>query len=170
MTDIRIPADSILALRRALVTQVGAETAARALQEAGFAAGNALFERLDGDQDPGDTPRDTFWTRLAAIFREMGWGSISAEDVHPGIGALTAREWFEADPAAGRTSCYFTTGVLANLLGRVADAEVAVLEVDCPEDDPRCRRFLFGGGPALEALYQDLRGGRPLHVALAELG
>ncbi len=174
MTDIRIPADSILALRRTLVAQVGAETAARALQEAGYAAGDALYRRLVGPGDGAEdalaaTPTETFWDRLAALFRELGWGSVAAEDVHPGVGALVARDWFEADPSAGRTSCYFTTGVLANLLGRIAEHDVAVLEVDCDGADERCRKFLFGGGPALDALYGAIREGETVETAIAGL-
>lgn len=171
--DIRLPADAILALRRTLVREVGAEAAARALQEAGNAAGDALHERLnrvaEGD-GLGQTPSGSFWERLASLFREMGWGTAEHRDLHPGVGALDVREWFEVDPNARRASCPFTTGVLANVLGRVAGGEVAVLQVELPDGSARGCRFLFGGPAALQRLYGGLREGRDLQTALGALG
>lgn len=171
--DIRIPADAILTLRRALVRDLGAEAAGRALQEAGNAAGDALYERLarslQGDGLAG-TPSASFWDRLAGLFREMGWGTLEHRGLHPGVGSLDARDWFEVDPDAARPSCPFTTGVLANILGRVADGDVAVLQVPPEDGAPRACRFLFGGEAALERLYGGLREGRDLKTALGALG
>lgn len=171
--DIRIPADSILALRRSLTRQLDARTAARALQEAGHAAGDTLYERLvrgsDSD-DLGAMSRATFWDRLGSMFREAGWGTLEHEELHPGVGALVGRDWFEVDPDARRPSCFFTTGVLANVLGRIAGGDVAVLQVDCADDQPGCCRFLFGGGPVLQEVYAALREGRDLEASLGALG
>lgn len=169
--DIRIPADSILTLRRSLVRQLGAEAAGRALQEAGNAAGDAIHDRLarTGD-DLAGTPRESFWARLTGLFRELGWGTLEHQELHPGVGALVAREWFEVDRDARRPSCPFTTGVLANILGRVAGGDVAVLQVECLDAAPGCVRFLFGSGDVLQAVYGGLREGRDLDAALATLG
>lgn len=168
-SDIRLPADSVLALRRALMRQVGTADATRALQEAGHAAGDALFDRLD-DGTLGGTPRDTFWGRVADLFRELGWGDIAHETPHPGVGALVARDWFEVEEEAARPACPFTTGVIANLLGRAADGEVAVLQVSCERDDERCARFLFGAPAVLDQLYAGLREGADVDAILATLG
>jgi predicted hydrocarbon binding protein len=167
--DIRFPADAVLALRRTLVRQVGTEAATRALQEAGYAAGDILFERLTGQGDLAGTPQDTFWDRMAGLFRELGWGSLTHEELHPGVGALVGREWFEADPDASRPTCLFTTGVLANILGRVAGEDVSVLQVEC-DDGHGCCRFLFGSGPVVQDVYAALREGRDLQTALGSLG
>lgn len=170
--EIRIPAEAILTLRRTLVREVGAEAAGRALQEAGNAAGDTLYDRLArnaGDR-LGETPSSSFWDRLAALFREMGWGTLEHRTVHQGVGALDTTDWFEADPAARRPSCPFTTGVLANVLGRLAGGEVAVLLVPLPEAGPGGCRFLFGGPEALQRLYGGLREGRDLQTALGALG
>lgn len=170
--DIRIPADSILTLRRSLVRQVGADAAARALQDAGHAAGDAIHDRLarGAGQELGTTPRQSFWGRLGDLFRELGWGTIEHQELHPGVGALVAREWFEVDPGAARANCPFTTGVLANILGRVAGGDVAVLQVECPDGTDGCVRFLFGSGDVLHTIYGGLREGRDLDTALATLG
>lgn len=169
--DIRVPADTVLTLRRTLVRELGAEAAGRALQEAGNAAGDALYDRLArGDGGIGESPSASFWDRLAGLFREMGWGTLQHHDLHPGVGALDARDWFEVDPAARRPSCPFTTGVLANILGRLAGGEVAVLQVPLADGAPGGCRFLFGGADALQRLYGGLREGRDLETALGSLG
>ncbi len=168
--DIQIPAQSILAIRRALIRQTDAATAVHALQEAGNSAGDALFERLaHHGEDPGDTPLATFWNRLTAVFRELGWGTVEHQAPHPGVGALVARDWFEIEDGARTPSCPFTTGVLANILGRAAGGEVAVLQVACEESGPRCVRFLFGAPEVLDRLYSGLREGRDVEAGLAAL-
>lgn len=171
-TDIRIPADSIHAMRRSLASELGGEVAGRALQEAGYAAGDALFNRLTRTVDEDGieaTPSASFWEQLASIFRELGWGVVRHEEMHPGVGALVASDWFEMDDGGGGASCPFTTGVLANLLGRVAGEDVAVLQVECDAQDPGCARFLFGSAAALDGLYAGLREGHGLDTALGAL-
>ena len=168
--EIQLPAQSILSLRRSLTRQVGATAATRALQEAGHAAGDALFPRLGQDPDTvGDTPLETFWDSLTTLFREIGWGTIHHESPHPGVGALVARDWFEVDEDARVPSCPFTTGVLANMLGRAAGGEVAVLQVACDDGAARCVRFLFGAPAVLDRLYSGLREGRDVETGLASL-
>jgi predicted hydrocarbon binding protein len=169
--DIRIPADSIHALRRSLSTTLGAGAANRTLQEAGFAAGDALYERITREvaEDAGATPATSFWDRLASILRELGWGAMRHEEVHGGVGALVVTDWFEVDPGARRAACPFTTGVLANLLGRLAGEDVAVLQTDCADGQPGCARFLFGSAGVLDGVYAGLREGRDLDAALSML-
>lgn len=169
--DIRIPADSIHAMRRSLASELGSEAAARALRDAGHAAGDALFQRIvrDPSADPGSTAAATFWDRLATVFRELGWGTARHEEVHPGVGALVVAEWFEVDAATGRAVCPFTTGVLANVLGRIAGQDVAVLQTECPDGRPGCARFLFGSAEVLDGVYAGLRDGRDVATALASL-
>ena len=167
--EIRIPAASVLVLRSTLRSEVGAHAATVALQKAGHAAGDALFTRLEGDA-PEQTPQSTFWSRLSGLFKEMGWGTVRHEDVHPGVGALVASDWFEVDPAAATPTCPFSTGVLSNILGRVAGQDVAVMVVPCEDGEDGCCRFLFGAGPVLQQVYAGLREGTELDATLAALG
>ena len=170
--DIRIPAATIVTLRRTLTREIGAEAAGRALQEAGSAAGDALFDRLartTGD-GLGDTPSESFWGRFSGLFREIGWGTIEHQPLHQGVAALDARDWFEVDTESRRATCPFTTGVLANVLGRIAGGEVAVLQVPSPDGAHGACRFLFGGPEAVERLYGGLREGHDLQAALGALG
>jgi predicted hydrocarbon binding protein len=168
--DVRIPASSIHAMRRSLSATLGPEAAGQSLHEAGYAAGNALFDRIDRDTpDTGSTPASSFWDRLAAIFRELGWGTARYEELHPGVGALVVTDWFEIDTAARRPTCPFTTGVLANVLGRVAGQDVAVMQAECADGSPGCARFLFGSAHVLDGLYAGLRQGHDLETALSTL-
>jgi predicted hydrocarbon binding protein len=181
--ELALPTASLLAIRQALTEEVGPDAAARALQRAGFAAGEALFPLLGDRPGPGagansaaahppsELPETLFWRRLSELFASRGWGHLRYEPVHPGVGALVATDWVEASPAAdaARPSCHFTTGLLANLLGFAADAEVGVLEVECrSRGDQRCR-FLFGGAGALGAVYSSLLHGADVDQSLAQL-
>lgn len=167
--EIRIPADSILALRRTLRQEVGARAATQALQKAGHAAGDALYPRLDRSDSVGETPQATFWSRLSSLFREMGWGTVDHQDVHAGVGALVATDWFEIDPVASTPTCPFSTGVLANVLGRVAGQDVSVMVVPCEDHHDGCCRFLFGAGPVLQQVYAGLQEGQELEATLTGL-
>lgn len=174
--ELALPVASFTALRAAVLSELGAEAGAHALQAAGHAAGDALFEILDASTGgaPGGVAEiraDAFWRRLAELFATRGWGHLAHDAVHPGLAALESPDWVEANAAgdASRPSCYFTTGLLACLLGRAADSDVGLLEVECrSRGDLRCR-FLFGGPDALGAAYDALCAGEDVDAALAEL-
>jgi predicted hydrocarbon binding protein len=167
--ELAIPVASLAALRKALIAEVGADAAARALRVAGYAAGDAWYPQFaNGSQD---VPENTFWRRISQFFISHGWGTLTHAALHPGVGALDTVDWVEADPAAGETrpSCFFTTGVLANLLGNVAGSDVAVLEVECRSTGHDRCRFMFGSAEALNALYSRVASGAPVDSALSEL-
>lgn len=171
--ELALPVASLAALRWALAEAVGDDVAARALQQAGIAAGDAFFQMLThpGGEDPADWDETVFWRRFAELFERRGWGRIANESVHPGVSGLDAFDWVESNPdlMAGRPSCHFTTGLLANLLGRVCKAEVAVLEVECrSRGDSRCR-FLYGSPEVLDEVYGRIRSGADVEGSLATL-
>lgn len=183
--ELAIPVASLAALRRALTDDVGPEKAARALQQAGFAAGDAVYAVLAGragsSQEPtnadgaaetlGQLTSTAFWRRVSDLFASRGWGRLVHEDLHPGVGCLESSDWVEADPETGaaRPSCFFTAGLLANVLGRTAGQPVGVLEVECrSRGDLRCR-FIFGGSAAIDPIYAATLEGRSLEESLAEL-
>jgi predicted hydrocarbon binding protein len=169
--ELAIPVASLAALRQALTAEVGADAAAQALHAAGHAAGDAWYPQLSSGSEDTGISEGTFWRRLNHLFSSRGWGTLNHAPVHPGVGALDANDWVEAQPDAGesRPSCFFTTGVLANLLGNAASADVAVMEVECRSSGaPHCR-FLFGSAEALNALYSRVSRGSTVDTALAEL-
>lgn len=182
--ELALPVASLAALRRALAASVGPDGAAHALRAAGHAAGDAFFRALCrtpshtvtlSREDAAEALRGlderTFWNRLSGLFAARGWGTLVHEPLHAGLGSLSSPEWVESDPetAAARPSCFFSTGLLANLLGQVAAEDVAVLEVECrSQGDARCR-FVFGGPATLETVFHELEGGRDFHGTIAAL-
>jgi predicted hydrocarbon binding protein len=179
--ELAIPVASLTALRHALADEVGDDAAARALQVAGVAAGHAFYDTLaygvsaagrNGEADPAEWSEATFWRRLGDLFQRRGWGRIrNHEPLHTGVGALDAFDWVEAEPEAGaaRPSCFFTAGLLANLLGRVVGDDVAVLEVGCrSRGDEHCR-FLYGSPETLDVVFARIRSGADIEETLATL-
>lgn len=166
--ELAIPVASLAALRQALSAEVGPDAAARALRAAGHAAGDAWHAQLAHDENVSES---TFWRRLKELFSSRGWGTLMHSALHPGVGALDAHDWVEAVPEANeaRPSCFFTTGMLANLLGNTAGSDVAVLEVECRSAGAEQCRFLFGSAEALNELYHRVAQGAPVAAALTEL-
>ncbi|MGH7460226.1 MAG: V4R domain-containing protein [Longimicrobiales bacterium] len=177
--ELALPVASLAAIRHALTDEVGADAAARAMRAVGYAAGDALFTTLSQQLGPDPEASQTalgglnaaaFWRRLSQLFSTRGWGALSHEAVHPGVGALETSSWVEAEPGTTtRPSCFFTTGLLANLLGHAAQSEIAVLEVECrSRGDARCR-FLVGNPDTLEVLYGRLRTGESVAQSIESL-
>ncbi len=171
--ELALPVGSLSALRNALEAQIPGDAAAQALRQAGYAAGDALFPLLGSGPDAtaGDLPEVVFWRRVSELFAARGWGRLEFAAVHPALGTLETADWVEADASDGalRPSCHFTTGLLANLLGRAAGEEVGVLEVECRSRGDLSCRFLFGGHDALGVVYEALAHGQGLDQALAQL-
>ena len=169
--EVAIPAAALTTMRHALEAEVGADGAARAIQQAGNAAGDSFFQLLSSDTEAGQLSREAFWMRLNELFAVRGWGQLAHEEIHPGVGALDSVDWAEADLGleTSRPSCFFATGLLANLLGRAAGDEVAVLEVECRSRGDRRCRFLFGAPATLNRVYQDMGSGRDADTSIAEL-
>jgi predicted hydrocarbon binding protein len=173
--ELAIPVASLSALRHALAAEIGEDAAARALSAAGHAAGDALFTQLaasgTADGSVEGMSEAAFWRRLSNLFSTRGWGTLGHSSAHEGIGALDSADWVEADPdhKASRPSCFFTTGMLANVLGNAAGGPIAVLEVECRcAGDARCR-FLFGSPDAMQALYDRVGAGASPDAAIQEL-
>jgi hypothetical protein len=171
--ELVMPVAALAALRSALDTAIGADAAAEALRAAGHAAGDVFHDVLTGSAgDPGAVAADRFWSQLATLFASRGWGQIRYSEAHPGVGSLESGDWAESASGgeAQRPSCHFTTGALANVLGRAAGTSVAVMEVECrARGDERCR-FLFGGAEAVYAVYDRLAAGDTADSAIAQIG
>lgn len=168
---------SLAALRAALMRDAGA-SAAGYLQEAGYAGGDALFAsfrawlRDRGSDDPAELDLPAFEAAAAEYFRAGGWGSLTIGPLGDAVAALDSEDWGEADPASALTqpSCHLTTGMFASFFGTVAEAPLAVLEVECRSmGDARCR-FLVGNAEVMEQVYVRLESGVAYDDAVAEIG
>jgi len=144
------------------------EQAATALQEAGYAAGEDLYEawaawvnKRAGLTDPGQLGAEHLSQLLSEFYADLGWGHLSVQRLGAAL-AVDAADWAEADPDAGTAapSCHVTSGVLAGMLGRLAGEHVAVMEIECrSRGDTHCR-FLAGAPETLQAVYDGVNEGR----------
>lgn len=165
---------SLATLRTALLRDGGPDAAVY-LQEAGYAGGDAMWaafkrwltERSDIAAEALDVA--SFEQRATEFFRDAGWGSITVGSIGDVVATLDSSDWGESDPEATmeHPCCHLTTGMFADLFGRVAGAPVAVLEVECRSSGaPRCR-FLVGNPSVMEQIYDDMGRGLPYEDAIS---
>ena len=97
----------------------------------------------------------------------MGWGSLTVGPLGVAALALDSSDWAEAQPGTAQTPmCFFSSGMLADFLGRLSGEPVAVMEVECrSRQDPRCR-FLSASPDTLNAVYDQVAQGRSYEEAL----
>lgn len=168
---LKVPSTALAAVHRVARQGRSPADAATLVREMGYASGEGFLSAF-GDwlehhrQEPGADPAtlgaEEFWHHLSAFFRSMGWGRLQFEQLHAGVGSLASSDWAEADAAGtGRQpACHFSTGMFADLLGRLVDADMAVMEVACRSRGDGSCRFLLGGAEALEQVFHGMREGR----------
>jgi len=158
-----------------IVRQLHASLAAHApdqlvaiLQEAGYAAGEGLYRSFAATNNPADLDADMLAETLSEFFTNGGWGSVTITPVGTGALALDSSDWVEAEPGTAQSPmCFFSTGMLADFLGRLSDETVAVLEVECrSRGDARCR-FLSATPEVLEKVYNEMTTGKSYEQALS---
>lgn len=172
-----IPRRALHQLRAALERDHGFQAAAY-LQEAGFAAGEAThqaFVAWVAEQyavsDAGALDERWLGEALSGFFRGAGWGGIETSQLGPVL-ALDSADWAEAldTPGAEYPTCHVSSGMLADLLGRIAGEPTAVMEVECrSRGDERCR-FLAGAPDTLGSLYERMARGTGYAEALGAPG
>ncbi|HUL03995.1 MAG TPA: V4R domain-containing protein [Gemmatimonadales bacterium] len=143
------------------------------LQETGYAAGEGVYQAFcawlpaQGIQRPEDIEAVRLGEVLSRFFQDHGWGSLSVAPVGPAAVALDSTDWVEAEPGTAEgPMCYFSSGMLADFLGRLSGAPVSVLEVECrSRNDGRCR-FLSASPDTLNTVYEQLTQGRSYVEAL----
>lgn len=137
------------------------------LRDAGFAAGVALYDTFAewlearGSDAPALLSDDEFGPQMGEFLHSVGWGALQVERVSAAVMALDSYDWAEATDGDATTSpsCHVGTGLLAGFLGRVADAPLSVLEVECRSaGDQRCR-FLIGSVDVLRYVFEAMERG-----------
>lgn len=175
MTDISLVASSLVALSPRALHALRDRAGAQALQEAGYAAGEGAYKAFKSWL-PGiasvDDPRELAAPRLAEVlsrfFSSLGWGTVEVNTLGDATFAVDSMNWPEAQPDASLQypSCYFTAGLLADFMTRIADAGLAVMEVECrSRGDHRCR-WLVGSPETLTSLYQHMAQGADYRTVL----
>jgi predicted hydrocarbon binding protein len=168
---VAIPAAALAQLREAVMRDGGDPAP---VQEAGYVAGEGLYDafaaslRARGLPAPETMEFSAAQTEATNFFRDTGWGKVRFEPMATVV-AIDAAAWREADPAAGiaHPGCFFGTGLLAGFFGRLADAPLAALEVECRSmGAPRCR-FLLGSAESLETVYEEMAASGDYRAAVA---
>lgn len=164
---------SLLSLRAALLRSGDAQ-AAVALQEAGYAGGDALFgsfrrwlaQRTDIAAEDLDV--ETFEQRLSEFFRETGWGTMTIGSLDDVVATLDSADWGESEASAAMPypACHISTGMFADLFGRLAGAPVAVLEVECRSAGQERCRFLVGSPDVMNLVYEEMGRGASYEEAV----
>lgn len=158
---------SIRHLRQVLEREAGGQ-AATWMQEAGFAGGEALYgiyaEWLSGRfavNRPSALDVRHLGETLSGFFQENGWGSVRVTPLTPAVIAIDSADWWESDPGSGAAypSCHLSSGLLAELLSRISETTLGVMEVECrSRGDSHCR-FLAGASETLQILYDRMAQG-----------
>jgi predicted hydrocarbon binding protein len=160
MPDFQIAPATLHILRRRLDLD---GTAAAVLSEASVATGHALARRWNahieattGLDRAADLDQRWFAPMLVDLLAGIGWGRVQLESLDDQALLIVHADSPEADPAgAPAPTCHFTAGTLATLLGDLAGAPVAVIEVDClATGGPSCQ--FLAGSPELIGAARDL--------------
>jgi predicted hydrocarbon binding protein len=170
---VAITRDAMGGLRNALMRDMG-DAAAGYLQEAGYAGGGALFEAFRGwlsargGRSPEELSVSDFQSNASEFFRECGWGSLVVGDLHDTVATLDSADWSEATPGAGldQASCHFSAGMFSDFFGRLSDAPLAVMEVECRSAGAERCRFLLGSTEVMEHVYNAMSGGETYAAAV----
>lgn len=165
---------TLRALRQSLLSHAP-DRAITILQEAGYASGEDVFHAFgewlrteQGVASPDALDAALLNDALSAFFRSRGWGSLALSPIGGGALAADSPDWVEADPGtADVPMCFFSAGLLADFLGRLAGEAVAVMEVECrSRNDGRCR-FLSASPETLQRVYEEMTAGRSYEEALS---
>ena len=173
---VGVTRDALVTLRAVLFRDAGANAAAY-LQEAGYAGGNGLFvafrswcaARLIDAPESMDAAE--FQARAAEFFGELGWGAITVGTLYDSVLTIDSTDWAESDPASAMQypGCYLSAGLLAEFFGRVAGAQLVVMEVECRSmGSGRCR-FLVGSAETIQHVYDGMTQGTDYESAIARM-
>ena len=171
---LAVTKDALAALRNALMRDAG-PAAAGYFQEAGYAGGAALFDAFRawlgkrGAAAPESLSLGEFQRLAAEFFHEAGWGSLTVGSLHDTVATLDSPDWGEASPGSGMEvpCCHLSAGMFADFFGRVADAPLAVMEVECRSTGAERCRFLLGSTEVMQHVYDAMSQGEGYEAAVA---
>jgi len=174
---VRLPAPALVGVRRAVMENRDPVEAVELLRRIGLEAGeayHALFQNWLVEEgapaDPAELSAEEFWQRLSDFLDALGLGTVRYELLHSGVFAIASDDWVEADSSGpGHPGCQLTTGLLAELLRRVAGQDLAILEVECRGLGSDSCRFLAGSAAALEHVFGAMERGAAYQDAVASL-
>jgi hypothetical protein len=121
--------------------------------------------------DPRSLDEKEFWSALDDYLSSNGWGRVTQERVHPGLGVVRSPNWSESDPHGGedRPTCWLGAGALSRIFSRIAGARIDVVEAACRSRGDGVCTFVFGSAEAVEQVRALLRETGSLEEALLRL-
>lgn len=160
-------------LHRSLA-QYAPDAAISILQEAGYASGEGVYRAFcrwlgthAGTERPEELDAAQFGGALSDFFEASGWGHLGVAPVGGAALALDSSDWAEAEPgSAEMPMCFFSAGMLADLMGRVSGEPVAVMEVECRSRGDSICRFLSASPATLQEVYEKMTAGMSYAEAL----
>lgn len=188
--SLSLPSNFLQSLRLGFRQQVfssdtaSSQAAVNMIRDAGYAAGVALFEHFalwlaeEGEADPASVSDERFPWLLEAFLHRQGWGHAELSALSEAVMALDVSEWGETrldegPDAPGSASgeplpgCLVTTGLLSGFFTCLAEAPIAVLEVEAPVAGAGRSRFLLGSADVLEYIWEAMQRGIPYDRAAA---
>jgi predicted hydrocarbon binding protein len=172
---LTVPVEFFDHLRRTVLEAPGdaVPLSVDAVRDAGYAAGQALYDHFAswlaerGEAAPADLADARFPWLLHAFFHAMGWGRLELHDLSEAVVALDATDWGESGGPSG--GCLVSTGLFAGFFGRLADAPIAVLEVEAQDAAPGSCRFLLGSVDVMRYVWERMERGIPYEHAAASV-
>lgn len=170
---LTIGTGGLLQLHRSLL-QHAPDAAISVLQESGYAAGEGVYTALcawlgthAGTERPEELDATLFAGALSDFFQTSGWGRLTISPVGGAALALDSPDWIEAEPdTAQMPMCFFSSGMLADVMGRMSGEQVAVMEVECRSKGDSICRFLSASPATLQEVYDKMAGGMSYVEAL----
>lgn len=170
---LTIGTGGLLQLHRSLM-QYSPDAAIAVLQESGYAAGEGVYTALctwlgthAGTERPEELDATLFAGALSDFFQASGWGRLTIAPVGGAALALDSPDWIEAEPDSAQIPmCFFSAGMLADLMGRVSGGQVAVMEVECRSKGDSICRFLSASPETLQEVYEKMSAGMSYVEAL----
>ena len=163
--SVAVPATFFSTLRGALQGDPGQPAiGVDVIRDAGYAAGVALHDDFagwlmeQGERAPGDLPDDRFGVLVEAFFHLHGWGRVEIAELSDAVFAIDAFDWVEDGRSGG--GCLVSTGLFAGFFGSIAQAPLAVLEVDVGVTPGHCR-FLIGSVEVMHDVWEAMGRGEP---------
>ncbi len=172
-TGLTIGSGGVRQLHHSLF-QHAPDVAITVLQETGYASGAGLYQALctwlvphAGVYRPDELDAAQFGDALSDFFLASGWGRLTVAPVGGAALALDSTDWVEAGPGSAQMPmCFFSSGMLADLLGRVSGEPVAVMEVECRSKGDGICRFLSASPATLQEVYEKMTTGMTYVEAL----
>jgi len=173
-TGLMIGTGGLLQLHRSLL-QYAPDAAIAVLQESGYAAGEGVYAALRtwlgthaGTEDPSELDATLFAGAVSDFFQSAGWGRLTIAPIGGAALALDSSDWIEAESGSAQMPmCFFTSGMLADVMGRVSGEQVAVMEVECRSKGDSICRFLSASPTTLQEVYEKMAAGMSYVEALA---